>query len=61
MRQTVFRRNATGHPARPVRIADAIGLALNHDLSAKYVDACLVRFERLATPQMTGQSLSNDP
>ena len=26
---------------------------MHHDLSANYVDACLVRSERLATPQMT--------
>jgi hypothetical protein len=30
---------------------------MHHDLSTKYVDACPVRKERLATPQMTEKRL----
>ncbi len=30
---------------------------MHHDLSAKYVDACPVQIERLATPQMTERRL----
>ncbi len=32
---------------------------MHHDLSAKYVDECLVLMERLATPQMTDVTLGN--